>query len=174
MNLYEIGEDMEALNLLLEEIEGEIEGDEMDAAIDQWIAENADNLKDKADGYGKLIQNKLGQAKMLKEEVQRLQGKAQAATNLANRLKARLHNFMTWQKMDSLESTLFKFKVQKNGGKTPVILEEAMRVRPEELPEGYRRVVFEPDLEAIREALENGEEFEWAELGERGTHLRIY
>ncbi len=41
------------------------------------------------------------------------------------------------------------------------------------MPERFQRVLVEPDKEAIRTALEAGEELSFAYLAERDLHLRI-
>ena len=64
---------------------------------------------------------------------------------------------------------LLKAKIQKNGGMLPLILSEA----PERLPEAFRRVSYEADNEAIRKALDEGQELDFASYGERGESLRI-
>jgi len=44
---------------------------------------------------------------------------------------------------------------------------------PKTLPERFQKITVEANSPAIREALESGEKLEFAELGERGTSLRI-
>ena len=48
-----------------------------------------------------------------------------------------------------------------------------MVVDPERVPDNYKRVVYETDLEKIRKELEDGKQLDFAHLEERGEHLRI-
>ena len=42
-----------------------------------------------------------------------------------------------------------------------------------DVPDNYKRIVYEVDRERIRADLEQGAELPFAHLNERGTHLRI-
>ena len=46
-------------------------------------------------------------------------------------------------------------------------------INEQEVPDSFKKVILEIDKTKIREALESGQSFEWARIGERGTHLRI-
>jgi hypothetical protein len=72
---------------------------------------------------------------------------------------------------DTLHETKIKtdlhiFTVCRNGGKQPMEITG-------EVPDNYKRIVYETDTEKIRAALEAGEELTFAHLNERGTHLMI-
>ncbi len=56
-------------------------------------------------------------------------------------------------------------------GFKPKVFDESKPV--EELPERFQRVSVEPDTKAIRQALESGEELDFARLGDRGASIRI-
>ncbi len=176
--LYEISQDEQALFALLEETEGEVT-EETEAAFDQFFAEIEADLNKKVDGYCGFIRRQLSEAKILKEEAARLSAKATVSENLANRLKARLKLFVESRGGSPIKTTFNSLKLTANGGKTPVKLKTYYVNNPVELPEKYRKVEFKPDLEKIREDLEKPDFLyaedilEYAELGEKGTHLRI-
>jgi hypothetical protein len=78
--------------------------------------------------------------------------------------------------MESMKQTgrtdaggLLMARIAKNGGVLPLI----MSASPEELPQEFQKVTIEPNNEAIRKALDEGKELEFAQYGERGESLRI-
>lgn len=187
--LFEISNDIHALADLLEETGGEVTP-ETEAAIDQWFAEVETDRDAKIDNYCALIKHLEATAKARQEESKRLQSLAKTDENSADRLKRRLHMFFQIHGIPKVETLRFKVRRQANGGKHPVILDEHFQRHPEELPEKYRRVIFEPNLDVIREDLmtlaavsmeeENADaaadlakDLSFAALGERGEHLRI-
>ena len=86
--------------------------------------------------------------------------------NAAKAMKERLKNAMELMGKDTIKTEHYTFRVQKNGGKLPVKLTA-------DVPMSYKRVVYEDDTDRIRIDLESGKKLDFAELGERGSHLRI-
>ena len=86
------------------------------------------------------------------------------------RMKEHLQAAMEATGKTKFKTKLFSFGIQKNGGKAPLILDTEDY---EHLPEGMRKITYEPDNTAIREYLEAGNTLEWAHIGERGYSLRI-
>jgi hypothetical protein len=167
--LFDIGADMIALNNLLDELGGDVSGEGEAEEIDKWFAENAEALSEKGDGYGMLIKENAARAAVLKDEAKSLTEQAAAHEGRAGRLKDRLKYFMQEQGMKKLETKRCSFSVCANGGKTPLDI----KVDGEDLPEEFRMVVYQPLTETIREALERGDVLPFAELKERGFHLRV-
>ncbi len=91
--------------------------------------------------------------------------------NRARLLKDRLKSFFQVHNLKTVETARYKLSIAKNGGRAPLILDESIPVT--ELPEQFQRVSVDPNTTAIREALERGEKLDFAQLGERGTSLRI-
>ena len=58
-------------------------------------------------------------------------------------------------------------KLQTNGGVQP------MDVDKDAVPDNYQRIIYEPDMQKIRAALEEGKELPFARLEPRGKHIRI-
>lgn len=166
--LFEIGADMRALEDLLTEAGGDVT-EEQFAAVDAWFAENAASLRGKLDGYGALIRELEGRAKIRREEAARLTALAQTDENAVKNLKSRLLYFMQEQGEAKLESNLFKFSVCANGGKAPL----ALACDPADVPAEYTKTQISPDVDAIRAALEAGADLDFAFLEERGCHLRV-
>lgn len=161
MNLYELtGELIELQDMMSEECDEQVLLDTLEAVEGEFDA--------KIEGYCKVIKNLEADAKALKEEAKRLSARQKSIENNISHMK----NAMT----EALRQTgrteaggLLKAKIQKNGGMLPLILSEA----PERLPEAFRKVSYEADNEAIRKALDEGQELSFASYGERGESLRI-
>lgn len=180
--LYEIGEDLRALEDLITEMDGDITDEAVEETIDKWIAENAEKLESKLDGYGMLIRNRSSIADARKKEADRLQQLANSDLRLVDRLKNRLLVFFQIHKKDRIETEKFKFWRQRNGGVTPIFFSDQALEDPSCLPKEFTITKILPDTEKIRKILESDlpenaeakkqlEKF--VQLGERGEHLRI-
>ena len=121
----------------------------------------------KADDYAAVIMQLNGKAEMIKKEIDRLTGIQKAINKNVDRMMDVLKNSMEVTGRTDIKTDLHSFKIVKNGGKAPLEVDEAA------VPDRFKRVIVETDKAKIREALEAGEEFPWAKIGERGTHLRI-
>jgi uncharacterized membrane protein YheB (UPF0754 family) len=165
--LYEISEDLRALYALLEEEEGEVSNTE--TAFDQWFAELGTERNKKLENYAHLIMSIEVDAKALKDEIDRLKARKTAFDNKAKRLKERLEYHFKSHDIDRIETEKFTFAMQKPGGKPKFILSDYFEAHPEELPEGLRRVKFEPDLNEIKEMVEKDPE----NYGIYGTHAEV-
>ena len=103
---------------------------------------------------------------------------AKRLTELANSdkakvrlLKERLKWFFALHNLKKVETARYKLSLAANGGKAPLVISDSILAT--DLPERFSRVTVEPNTTAIREALEAGEELDFARLGERGTSIRI-
>jgi hypothetical protein len=70
-----------------------------------------------------------------------------------------------------MKTNKFNLTVAKNGGKLPIWLDS--KVNPKDLPKKYQQITVEINRNTVREALEAGEDLEFAGFSERGKHLRI-
>lgn len=157
--LYEINDNIRALDTLLEELGGEVTDEQAEQAIDQWILENEIALEDKLDGYGMLIKNREAKAKLrkakadtFKEEYERLNALAKTDSNIVTRLKDRLKWFFNDRGIVSKETDGFKFTVCANGGAQSMWFNEDFQ-SPElvtQLAPEYQRVITIPDMEKIK------------------------
>lgn len=162
--LFQIGEHFHALEELLLNTEGEITDE-----IDTWLTEYEGKQADKIDAYCYLIQK----FSEISAEAKRLADRSSLYANKSKQLKERLKQYLHVRGTKRLETARFTITIAGNGGKRPVHLHDF--VSADELPDPFVRMVKEPDLHRIREALEAGDEFvhQFAVLNERGTHLRI-
>ena len=162
MNLYELTGSIREFMELCADPEAEL-----DQQIIKDTLEGLDGAyDDKVEGWCKVIKNLDAEAKALKEEAKRLQGRQKTIENNIDRMKAAL--------MESLKATgkieaggLLKAKIQKNGGLLPVIVDDV------EIPEEFQKITIEANKEAIRDALDQGKELSFARYGERGESIRI-
>jgi hypothetical protein len=152
--LFDISDDLIALEQILDEVGGDVSDAEAEHAVDKWLEGLGEERDRKLESYAWLIKRLEGDADILKAEMDRLRLRKQTAENKARRLKERLEMFMKITGDERIQTERFTFSLQKPGGKPKVELGFYFQDHPEELPEGLRRVKFEPDLEAIRERLE--------------------
>jgi hypothetical protein len=173
--LRAIGEDLQALEDLLQEVGGDVSEADAEAAIDAWLMETTDALHKKLDRYSDLIQYMNDRAKGRKEEAARLTALAKTDENGAKRLKDRLLWFMTEQGQARLDTKFHRITVAKAGGKVALDVDPAFD--PEEYvstPYGhFVKVSYDWDRDAIRKVLERGQPLPFAKLAERSESVRI-
>lgn len=173
-SLYEIGADLLALDLHLEALVHQPEGEEPDPevlqAIESYRAELATEQGEKLDRvYGYLAMLEM-EMKRCRDESALWQLRAQTREEKINRIKAMVMAHLQACGGSAKSASGIPFRVQVNGGKPPVILEDGFAC-PSEFEIAI--VVRKPDKELIRKALEAGEAVPGALLGERGHHLRV-
>lgn len=173
--IFDIADDMQAIDDLLNEVGGDVTDEQAEEAIDKWLAELGNERDRKLDGYAHLIKSFSSTADSIKDEIDRLRARKQAHENSVARLKQRLQVYFEREGIEKVKTDLHTFAIQKNGGKPKVVLSDYFAEHPVELPEQLRRVKFEPDLEALRDALETDpEEFKvYGQIAEPGKSLRI-
>lgn len=171
--LYELSQDLLALEALLTETGGEITDDDAGAALERWFDELGEQRDAKIDGYCQLILEITARHNARKAEIARLGELIAGDAKAIDRLKARLKGFFEAQGIKKLETARFRLSVQGNGGALPLIVPEAWEKEPASAPEAFQRRVIQLDKEAIREAIRNDDETHGASLGERANHLRI-
>ncbi len=171
--LLEISDELlqlqEALDLL------EADPDEQAEELNQWFRDlSKSKLEErdrKIDNYCALIAESEARATTRKLEAKRLADRARVDENKAKSLKSMLQHFFECQNLKSLETTRYRVRLSQNGGKLPVVFNEAYSVL--HIDEEFVQVSKSPNLTAIREALEEGVDLPFAHLGERGKGLRI-
>ncbi len=187
--LWNIQDDMLALEELLDETGGDISDPRCEAAFDQFAAELASDFNRKADGYAGFIAEQTALAEVRKTESDRLLKRSKISKNLADALKTRLKIAMDTLGKTKHETTRYKLSVCNPGGIKPIHIMDTFEKNPETLPEKYRRKVesFVIDKDAIRADLEAaatkegtlitnnaaGEEVAFATWKTRETYLRI-
>ncbi len=167
-SLFNISDDLEKLNELLDEASDDAEQQEL---INQWFAQLETERDSKLDSYAALIAEMLARAEVRKAEAKRMMDLVAVDERRAQLLKERLKWFFETHQLKTVETSRYRISISKNGGKAPLILKPG--VLPNQLPERFQKVSVEPNTNAIRTALEAGEDLSFATLGERGTSLRI-
>ena len=142
-----------------------------DPSDEQAFADTLEGLtaviNTKMDDYAVVMTHLKGRSEMIQAEIERLQAMKQTIDNHEKRMKARMLHVMT-EKLNQrkIQTDFHTFTVCKNGGKQPMEITG-------EIPDNYKRVVYETDLEKIRKELEDGKQLDFAHLEERGEHLAI-
>lgn len=162
MNLYEVTDEFFRLQEKAES--GELDGSML---IDLENAET--KFEEKAEGYAKIIRNLEAQGEAIKSEEKRLAESRRTIEASVKRLKENLEGAMKATGKRKFEKGIFKFSIQKNGGKIPIIVD----VPTEELADEFVIVSEKPDLEAIRKYIEETGDVTQFHFGERGESLRI-
>jgi len=166
--LLDITEDLQALDDLLSEVEGDITG--VEGTVDAWLAELENDLTGKVDNYAALITAMNARAEVRKAEADRLYQRAKVDANNARFLRERLKFALELRGITKLETPRYRVGVAKAGGAVPVVITDQSI-----LPSDFIRVteVREADKDSIRKALEAGQQVAGASLGVRGTYLAI-
>ena len=123
-------------------------------------------LEVKASGYVSVIHQLEMEQKKAEELADDFKAKAEVRKNNIRRMKDALKWAMINANMDKVEAGDFTIKLQKNGGKQPMIITDTV-------PDNFKRIVYEDDKELIRKRLEEGEQLSFAHLEERGSHIVI-
>ena len=170
--LIELSAELEQINSLLETIEGDIPVD-LQTSVDELLAQRestTEALIEKLDNYCALIQSRLMWASARKAEADRLAKLAESDIKAVEFLKGRLQTYLEATNQQKLRTKRFNISVCANGGTTPLRFDNTL---PEQMPERFKRVMVEPDTDAIRAALEAGEKLSFAFFKERESHVRI-
>lgn len=122
----------------------------------------------KADQYAAVMSEISGRKGIVKAEIDRLTAVMRALSNHEDRMKEALYGSMIATDRREIKTDLHTFKIVKNGGKLPLIIEDGA-----DIPDKYCKVTIEPDKDKIRTALETGNVLDFAHFGERGEHLSI-
>ena len=162
-SLYELTNDL----VEFQEMCNDSDADLKDEVIrDTWEGlEGSYDLK--VEAWLKVIKNLDAEKEAVKAEADRLYKRANTIKNNSDRMKNTLIQSMQLTGHKTA-GNLLKATVANNGGKLPLIVDENA-----ELPEKYQKVEIKPNNEAIREALDKGEELPFAHFGERGVHINI-
>lgn len=166
--LLDIGSDLEKLSELLDECGDDIEQQEL---INQWLETVGAERDRKLDNYAALISELQARADVRKAEAKRLLELAATDENRARLLKDRLKWFFQSHNLKTIHTTRYRISLAGNGGKHP--LKWLRNVLPNELPPRFQQTTVEVNNGAIREALEAGEQLDFAQLGDRGHSIRI-
>jgi hypothetical protein len=171
--LYQIGDDLSALEELLTDIDGEIPEGEIGTAIEEWFDAIGHERDNKIRNYCALIEMMGFNADACEEEARRLGKLKRANENGARRLKERLQAFFEQHGIQKLDLGAFRPRIQANGGQAPLIVPQTWATEPASAPEAFHKITVELNTPAIREALTEGREL-CPECGESVVHVNSY
>lgn len=172
--LFDIGDDLRHLDLLLEEAENTGDQDKNIFALSalmEWLNDLQNEQQEKLERYRQYILRLETEAAVAKSEKEQYQKMQQSRENRVEWLKTRLKEYFQQRGIDkAVTSTGRTISVQLNGGKVGIEYSETL-INLDEIPQEF--IKKELNKEAVREALESGRELGFAKLAERGKSLRI-
>ncbi|WP_203623902.1 siphovirus Gp157 family protein [Lacticaseibacillus sp. 866-1] len=125
------------------------------------------SLQEKLVAYTHVGENARALAMGQKEKVKSLTQRMKSNEALADKMFEIVLDRMLEYKIPTIETDDTYIRVQKNGGKQPIVIhEDSLQA------DGWKQV-FQPDMSNIRERLEAGKKIVGAELKPRGYHLVI-
>ena len=125
-----------------------------------------DELEVKAGGYTHVIKQLEMEAGECDKVIAAFKHKKEIRENHIKRMKQALMEAMDVAGVDSISAGEYTLKIAKNGGLQPLKIDG-------EVPDNFKKVIYEDDKDLIRKALNDGEELSFAHLEERGRHLNI-
>ena len=140
--------------------------DEDPRALMDTIEAMMPEVEQKAAGYVAVIQQLDMEAKRAKELAEMFKAKQTVRENNIKHMKVALMQAMDAMKVTEISAGAFTIKLAKNGGKQPMIIDG-------EVPDNFKRIIYEDDKELIRKHLEDGEVLNFAKLLPRGEHISI-
>ena len=126
-------------------------------------------LDDKVSQWARCIKNLEGERDAIKAEGDRLTKRAKSIDNEVKHMKETLLMYLKAAGVSKAGDAVIKASIVKNGGQAPLEID----LIPVDLPEDFQKITIDADKEAIRAALEGGQQLEWARIGERGEHIKI-
>lgn len=172
--LLEIGDDIRALDNLIEEAGGELSRPEVEAAFVALFEQLACEEAGKLDGCVNYIRRLESEVSLARSEADQYLQHARVREARIDRFKRFLIDYLNRTgRTKATTLTGRTVAVQANGGKPPVRLVES--IDPATVPDHLVQVKRLLDIEAIRRGLEEGDPDakKIAMLAERGQHLRI-
>lgn len=171
-NLFDIGEELIAIEEMIEAAEGDIGDPAEEAWITEWLESAAEAQASKVDCYINLVRSFENKAAAAGAEEDRYKKAKTVNHSHASRLLSRLKQHMEKTSQLKIETATGRtVTIQKNGGVAPLIV--SPDVDPTQLSPKFQKLTIELDTKAVRAAIAAGEEVAFASLGERGTSLRI-
>lgn len=120
----------------------------------------------KLDGYKFILDQLEGRRDTLKAAAKELTQYAESIDRKLKEMKSRAMEALEAVPGQELKGKVYTFKIVKNGGKLPLIIDG-------HVPDKYCKVTIEPDRQKIMSELGKGTALPLARWGERGRHLQI-
>lgn len=141
------------------------EEDDEQAFLDTLESLKGD-LEVKAGGYVSVINQLAMEVAECDKVMKAFREKKEKRETSIKRMKEALMTAMDVAGVDSLPAGDYTLKIAKNGGLQPLKIDG-------EVPDNFKKIIYEDDKDKIRQALNDGEEISFAHLEERGRHLNI-
>ena len=165
--LFSIGDDLERLNELLDQTDGDTE---QLSLINDWFETLGEERDRKLDNYASLISEMTARAAIRKAEGQRMIELAAGDELRAKQLKDRLKTFFEAHELKTINTQRYRLSLCNNSSR-PLVVDPDIATN--DLPERYQKVSVEVNTTNIREDLKAGVELDFAHLGDAGRHIRI-
>lgn len=164
MTLYELTDNyLKLCEMMADTDDAQAVADTMDAITGE--------IEDKADGYGKVVQNLTAQVKAIKDEEERLAKKRKTIENNIKALKERMQFTMTALGRDKIKTDLFTFSLQNNP--PSVVFDDETAFIKWAVKDGrFIKTKTEIAKRELIDAIKNGEEIAGAHI-EQKRGLRI-
>ena len=103
------------------------------------------------------------------DEIERLRERFDTIKSSNSKLKLALQTYLRNNDVRRVHTDLHDYSICQNGGKLPVKITADVC----DIPSEYCIYAPKPDMDAIRKALLDGKDLEFAHLDTRGEHIRI-
>lgn len=155
-----IGEFKELYSMMTESPEDEVIQDTLNGVVGE--------IEVKSEGYLALINRLDMELDACKKHRDEWINRTKVRENAIKRLKERLATGMVMMGKTEIKAGDNTIKLQKNGGKLPLIYKA-------DTPKEYLKttITFENDNDKIRKALDEGQDLDFVEYGERGSHIVV-
>lgn len=124
------------------------------------------DLSNKAAGYVSVINQLAMEVAECDKVIKAFREKKEQRENSIKRMKEALMLAMDVAGVESIPAGDYTLKIVKNGGIQPLKITG-------DVPDNFKKIIYEDDKDLIRKALNDGEELGFAHLEERGRHLNI-
>lgn len=155
------GEYLQALDVLTDpEIDEQVVSDTLEGLLGA--------IEVKSEGYIAVLNRLDMELTACKKHEQEWKARKQIRENAIKRLKKALTDTMVAIDKTEIAAGDVKIKLVNNGGLLPLIVDEDA-----EIPDRFKKIIYETDNSLIRKALDSGEDLPFARYGERGKGIRI-
>ena len=169
--IFDIGADLEAIDQLMEELDGDISDPVVEKALTEWFEQAQSDLGAKLDNYVNYAKRLESVRVAAKAEADQYAKRVQVIDNRIKSLKWRLADFFDRSGRRTCETaTGRKVRLQANGGVQTLELDE---IDISHIPVRFRKTVVTIDTAVIRDALNAGEILPFARLLPRGESIRF-
>ena len=120
----------------------------------------------KIDGYAAVMKSLEYKEGLFRDEAKRLKNAADRLKSNQDAMKDRIKMAMEAMGVTEIEGDYNKAKIVHNGGVLPLKVDG-------DVPESFTKITIEPDSKKIREALDDGQQLDFAHYEPRGTHLKL-